>query len=91
MKKKENECRINRTYQDFLNYKMANNIKYYVEMDTVESIKGHSVLLTLNCIPFNFMIVCKLESQTISEVTQKINEIKAILGYETFHKYFQLY
>lgn len=86
--RKENECRINRTYQDFLNYKMANNIKYYVEMDTVEGIKGHSVLLTLNFIPFNFMIACKLENQTTSEVTQKINEIKAILGCETFHKIF---
>lgn len=85
---KENECRINHTYQDFLNYKIANNIKYYVEMDTVEGIKGHSALLTLNFIPFNFMIACKLESQTISEVTDRINEIKAILGYELFHKIF---
>ena len=86
--RKENECRINRTYQDFLNYKAANNINYYVEMDTVEGTKGHSALLTLNFIPFNFMIACKLESQTISEVTDRINEIKTILGYELFHKIF---
>ena len=57
-------------------------------MDTVEGIKGHSALLTLNFIPFNFMIACKLESQTISEVTDRINEIKVILGYELFHKIF---
>ena len=86
--RKENECRINRTHQDFLNYKIANNIRYYVEMDTVEGIKGHSALLTLNFIPFNFMIACKLESQTISDVTDRINEIKAVLGYELFHKIF---
>ena len=86
--RKENECRKNRTHQDFLNYKIANNIEYYVEMDTVEGIKGHSVLLTLNFVPFNFMIACKLESQTVSEVTNKINEIKSILGYELFHKIF---
>lgn len=86
--RKENECRINRTHQDFINYKIANNIKYYVEMDTVEGIKGHSALLILNFIPFNFMIACKLESQTISEVTNRINEIKVILGYELFHKIF---
>ena len=73
---KENECRINRTHQDFLNYKIANNIKYYVEMDTVEGIKGHLALLTLNFIPFNFMIACKLESQTISGVADRINELK---------------
>ena len=47
-------------------------------MDTVEGIKGHSVLLTLNFIPFNFMIAYKLENQTISEVTKKINKLKNI-------------
>lgn len=36
------------------------------------------------------MIACKLESQTISEVTDRINEIKAILGYELFHKIFSV-
>ena len=87
--RKENECRINRTHQDFLNYKIANNIKYYVEMDTVEGIKGHSALLTLNFIPFNFMIACKLESQPISEVTDRINEIKKYLDMNYFTKYFQ--
>lgn len=86
--RKENECRINRTYQDFIRYKEANNITYYVEMDTVEGIKGHSVLLTLNFVPFNFMIAYKLTSQTISEVTDKINKLKELLGYELFHKIF---
>ena len=90
VKGKEKECRVNRTYQDLLNYKASNNINYYVQMDTIEGIKGHSALLTLNFIPFNFMIACKLESQTISGVTAKINEIKAILGYELFHKIFSV-
>ena len=86
--RKENECRINRTYQDFIKYVETNKITYYVEMDTVEGIKGNSVLLTLNFIPFNFMIAYKLENQTISEVTKKINKLKNILGYELFHKIF---
>lgn len=86
--RKENACRINRTFQDFTSYKEANKITYYVEMDTVEGIKGHSILLTLNFVPFNFMISYKLESQTISEVTDKINKLKKILGYELFHKIF---
>ena len=86
--RKENACRINRTFQDFTRYKEANKITCYVEMDTVEGIKGHSVLLTLNFVPFNFMISYKLESQTISEVTDKINKLKKILGYELFHKIF---
>lgn len=86
--RKESMCRINRTYKEFIKYKEENKITYYVEMDTVEGIKGHSVLLTLNFIPFNFMIAYKLESQTISEVTNKINELKKLLGYEAFHKIF---
>lgn len=86
--RKENSCRINRTYKDFISYKKASKITYYVEMDTVEGVKGHSVLLTLNFVPFNFMIAYKLESQTISEVTNKMNDIKMILGYELFHKIF---
>lgn len=88
--RKENECRINRTYQDFIKYKEDNKITYYVEMDTVEGIKGHSALLTLNFVPFNFMIAYKIKSQTISEVTDKINKIKKLLGYELFHKIFPI-
>lgn len=88
--RKENECRINRTYQDFIKYKEAKKITYYVEMDTVEGIKGHSALLTLNFVPFNFMLAYKLKIQTISEVTNKINDLKKLLGYELFHKIFPL-
>ena len=88
--RKENECRINRTYQDFIMYKEANKITNYTEMDTVEGIKGHSALLTLSFVPFNFMIAYKLKKQTISEVTDKINELKKLLGYELFHKIFSV-
>lgn len=86
--RKEATCRIGRTYQDFLAFKNDNKIDYYVEMDTVEGVKGHSVLLTLCFLPCNFMIALKLDSQTISEVTDKINSIKQALGYELFHKLF---
>ena len=88
--RKEQTCRINRTYQDFLKYIEDNKIIYYVEMDTVEGIKGHSVLLTLCFIPFNFMLAYKLSSQTISEVTDKMNNLKQLLGYELFHKIFPI-
>ena len=48
-------------------------------MDTVEGAKAHSVLLTLNFVPFNFILAYKLKTQTISEVTDKINELKKII------------
>ena len=86
--RKEETCRINRTYQDFIKYKEDNKISYYVEMDTVEGVKGHSILLTLCFIPFNFILAYKLNSQTISEVTDKINKLKQLLGFELFHKIF---
>ena len=88
--KSEDKCRINRTYQDFKQYIKQNNIDYYIEMDTVEGIKGHSVLLTLFIKKFHLLLAYKLESQTIDEVTKIINKLKSILGYELFHKLFPI-
>ena len=74
--RKEQNCRIGRTYKEFTDYIEKNNIDYYVEMDTVEGIKGHSLLLTLCILPYNFLLAYKIEEQTISEITEKINELK---------------
>ena len=43
-------------------------------MDTVEGIKGHSLLLTLCILPYNFLLAYKIEEQTISEITEKIKK-----------------
>ena len=86
--RKEQMCRIGRSYQDFIKYKEDNKVEYFVEMDTVEGIKGHSILLTLCFVPFNFMIAFKMESQTVKEVSNKIASLKQLLGYELFHKLF---
>lgn len=88
--RKEQNCRIGRTYKDFTDYIKNNNIDYYIEMDTVEGIKGHSLLLTLCIVPFNFLLAYKLNEQTISEVTKQIDELKKKLGYELFHKVFPI-
>ena len=88
--RKEQNCRVGRTYDEFVEYVQNNNIDYYAEMDTVEGIKGHSLLLTLCLVPFNFLLAYKLEEQTISEVTRKIDELKKALGLEMFHKIFPI-
>lgn len=88
--RKEQNCRIGRTYNDFIEYINKNKIEYFVEMDTVEGVKGHSLILTLCIIPFNFLLAYKLEEQTISEVTKTINALKEKLGYELFHKIFPI-
>lgn len=86
--RKKDSCRTNRTYEDFLRYIRENNIDYYVEMDTVEGVKGHSVLLTLYLVPLKLLLIYKLDNQTISEVNKKILFLKQILGYELFHNIF---
>ena len=86
--RKQDSCRTNRTYEDFLRYIRENNIDYYVEMDTVEGVKGHSVLLTLYLVPLKLLLIYKLDNQTLSEVNKKILFLKQILGYELFHNIF---
>ncbi len=86
--RKEQTCRIGRTYEDFEKEVIDKNIDYYVEMDTVEGIKGHSVLLTLCIIPFNLLLAYKLEEQSIVQVTNSINKLKNELGYLLFHQIF---
>ena len=86
--RKQDSCRTNRSYEDFLRYIKENNVDYYVEMDTVEGVKGHSVLLTLYLVPLKLLLIYKLDNQTISEVNKKILFLKQILGYELFHNIF---
>ena len=92
--KKDTKIRINRTYEDFKNY-----IKYYndndfnnniVEMDTVEGIKGESVLLTLLWRNSNFMVAHLLNEKTPDAVSQFMCFLKSLLGYETFHELFPI-
>lgn len=82
------KIRENRTYQDFIEYIEENHIVNIVEMDTVEGIKGHSVLLTLLWRNSNFMLIFKLEKQTTECVTKKFEYIKNTLGNELFYKFF---
>ena len=91
-KKKENQCRIGRTYKDFTIYIKENNITYYTEMDTVEGIigTGQSCLLTLYLKQSEFLFIFKISEQTITCVNSKIKEIKSIIGNEMFHKIFPI-
>lgn len=86
----DDSCRDGRTYSDFKQYIIENKVDYFAEMDTVEGIKGHSILLTLFIVKFKFLLAYKLDSQTILEVNNKINELKMILGFELFHKLFPI-
>ncbi len=87
-KKQEDKCRDGRNYKDLQDYLSINNITYYSEMDTVEGIKGESILLTLFLREFHLLLAYKLEAQTIEQVNNKIIDLKNKLGYELFYKLF---
>ncbi len=92
--KKDTKIRINRTYEDFKDY-----VKHYndndfniniVEMDTVEGVKGESVLLTLLWRHTNFMIAIKLDSKDTDSVNCFFAYLKGRLGYEGFRWLFPI-
>ena len=88
--RKEANCTIGRTYDLFKKEVLDAGITFYAEMDTVEGIKGHSCLLTFCILPYDFLIAFKIESQTIAEVTDKVNNLKEKIGYILFHQIFKI-
>ena len=92
--KKDTKIRINRTYEDFKDYVKNYNDNNFniniVEMDTVEGIKGESLLLTLLWRSSNFMLAFKIENKEADSVNFFFNYIKGYLGYEKFHELFPI-
>ena len=88
--KKNRIIRIGRTYKDFQEYIANNSITHFVELDTVEGVKGKECLLTMAFIPENFLLTFKMKKQNSEEVSRVFTEIKSIIGYENFYKYFNI-
>ena len=92
--KKDTKIRINRTYEDFKDYVRNFNDNDFntniIEMDTVEGVKGESVLLTLLWRQANFMVAIKLESKTAESVNCLFAYLKGLLGYEDFRWLFPI-
>ena len=92
--KKDTKIRINRTYEDFKDYVKNYNDNNFniniVEMDTVEGVKGESLLLTLLWRQANFMLAFKIENKEPNSVNAFFSYLKEILGYEKFHELFPI-
>jgi len=92
--KKDTKIRINRTYEDFKDYVKNYNDNNYniniIEMDTVEGIKGESLILTLLWRSSNFMLAFKIENKEADSVNFFFNYMKGYLGYEKFHELFPI-
>lgn len=93
---KNNKYRINRTYQDFIEFKQDFFVenKYdveVVEMDTVEGVKGtdEAVLLTLLFTSSNFLMAFKMEHKTSECVCKVFDYLKDTLGIDMYIKLFQ--
>lgn len=86
--RKERAILNGRRFIDWLSYIEANNITYYSQMDTVEGVKGHSVLLTLTLIDTKILLAFKLFNKDSEQVSACFVNLKHTLGLENFHKVF---
>lgn len=86
--KVDKQCRIGRSFDDYLKYLAANPDTAVVEMDTVEGKRGGSVLLTLHFRNCSFMLAFLRERNVSQSVINTFNYLYSILGKDVFRKLF---
>ena len=84
------EAKKGRSYEDFQNYLVLNQLNSWLEMDTVMGRMGGKVLLTFNLSFCNFIFARLLENKTALEVTKHLYDIKNTL-HEADKDFFQLF
>lgn len=82
--------RMGRTYKDFLDYISLHPEASIVEMDTVESVKGGKVFLTLLFRQYNFMLIFIMNHQTMEEVEKVFVNIRKTIGNDEFKRIFEV-
>ena len=84
------EAKKGRSYEDFQNYLVLNQLDSWLEMDTVLGRMGGKVLLTFNLSFCNFIFARLLDNKTALEVTKHLYDIKNTL-YQADKDFFQLF
>ncbi len=84
------EAKKGRSYVDFQNYLVLNQLDSWLEMDTVMGRTGGKVLLTFNLSFCNFIFARLLENKTALEVIKNLYDIKNTL-HEADKDFFQLF
>ncbi|CIO49479.1 transposase%2C ISSmi3 [Streptococcus pneumoniae] len=84
------EAKKGRSYEDFQNYLVLNQLDSWLEMDTVLGRIGGKVLLTFNLSFCNFIFARLLDNKTALEVTKHLYDIKNTL-HQTDKDFFQLF
>lgn len=87
-KKIDKQCTNGRTYDDFCKFVQMHPDTPITEMDSVEGIKGGSVLLTFIFRSCNFMLAFKRPSNNAKTVTDIFNYMYQILPNDVFNKLF---
>lgn len=89
--RKEREIRINRTYEDFLEYINGHSDLNIVEMDTVIGKQEEpKCMLTLFWRKSHFMIIILLQSKTMEEVTKAFDYLQKRIPLHIYKKLFQV-
>jgi IS30 family transposase len=86
--KRDRSCRTGRFYNDFLAFTQQNPDVPVTEMDTVEGVKGGSVLLAIHFTDSRFMLAFLRASNTAASVTDIFNSLYEVLGHELFEELF---
>ena len=86
--KVDKKCRIDRTYQDFLDFMEQNGNPMFVELDSVEGRKGGKVLLTIHFVYPRMMLGYLRSANTSASVTECFDRIYRKIGHEAFQKLF---
>ena len=84
------EAKKGRSYEDFQNYLVLNQLDSWLEMDTVMGRMGGKVLLTFNLSFCNFIFARLLDNKTALEVTKHLYDIKNTL-HQADKDFFQLF
>ena len=84
------EAKKGRSYEDFQNYLVLNQLDSWLEMDTVMGRMGGKILLTFNLSFCNFIFARLLDNKTALEVTKHLYDIKNTL-HEVDKDFFQLF
>lgn len=88
--KVDKKCRINRTYKDYLKFIEENPSLPVVEIDSVEGVKGGSVLLTVHFVRQKLQLAFLRKSNDSQSVIDIFNDLYESLGRENYTKLFPI-
>ena len=88
--KVDKSCRIGRTYDDYNLYRKNNPSLPVAELDSVEGIKGGSVLLTIHFVLPKLQLAFLREANDSKSVTDIFDHLYELLGFDNFTKLFPI-